>query len=76
MTAPRDEARDELHRLVERLPDEQIQAASGDLRARLVSSGRGGAWPPAWFALAEGSSDDVSERVEEIIADGLGRRPA
>jgi hypothetical protein len=76
MTAPRDEAREELHLLVERLPDEQVQAVASELRARLVSAGRGGSWPPAWFAMAEGSSDDVSERVEEIIAEGLGRRPA
>jgi hypothetical protein len=76
MTAPRDEARDELHQLVERLPDEQVQAAASELRARLTSVGRGVSWPPAWFAVAEGSSDDISERVEEIIAEGLGRRPA
>jgi hypothetical protein len=76
MTAPRDEAREELRQLVERLPDEQVQAVASELRARLASSGWGGSWPPAWFAMAEGSADDVSERVEEIIAEGLGRRPA
>ena len=76
MTAPRDEARQELHRLVERLPDEQVQAVASQLRARLVAAGRAGSWPPAWFAVAEGSSDDISERVDEIIAEGLGRRPA
>jgi hypothetical protein len=31
--------------------------------------------PPAGFVV-EGSAPDVSERVEEILAAGLGRRPA
>jgi hypothetical protein len=76
MTAPMDEAREELRRLVERLPDEQVQAVVSQLRAQLVSADRRGSWPPAWFAVAEGSSEDISERVEEIIVEGLGRRPA
>jgi hypothetical protein len=68
--------RDELRELVERLPDEQVPAAVSDLKARLTDVGRGRQWPPAWFAVAEGSAPDVSERVEEILAEGLGRRPA
>jgi len=68
-----------LHQLVERLPDEQVPAAAADLRARLAavpSGSAGSSWPPAWFGIAEGSAEDVSERVEEILAEGLGRRPA
>jgi hypothetical protein len=68
--------RDELRELVEQLPDEQVPAAVSDLKARLTAVGRERPWPPAWFAVAEGSAPDVSERVEEILAEGLGRRPA
>lgn len=68
--------RDELRELVEQLPDEQVPAVVSDLKARLTTVGQERSWPPAWFAVAEGSAPDVSERVEEILADGLGRRPA
>ena len=68
-----------MHQLVERLPDEQVPAAAADLKARLApvtSRSAGSSWPPAWFGIAEGSATDVSERAEEILAEGLGRRPA
>jgi hypothetical protein len=68
--------REELSELVEQLPDEQVPAAVSELRARLSSAGHERPWPPAWFAAAEGSAPDVSERVEEILAEGFGRRPA
>jgi hypothetical protein len=68
--------RDELRELVEHLPDEQVPTVLSELRARLVSAPSGRSWPPAWFGIAEGSAPDVSERVEEILAEGLGRRPA
>lgn len=66
--------RDELRELVERLPEEQVPAAVSDLKARLTDVGRGRQWPPAWFAVAEGSAPDVSERIEEILAEGLAQR--
>jgi len=65
-----------LRELVEQLPDEQVGAAISDLESRLAVVGRERPWPPAWFAVAEGSAPDVSERVEEILAAGLVRRPA
>ncbi len=68
--------REELRELVEQLPDEQVPAAVSDLRARLTSVPPSRTWPPAWLGIAEGSADDVSERSEEILAEGLGRRPA
>jgi hypothetical protein len=70
-----DPQREELHRLVEELPDEQVLAALADLRARGRKAGPR-PWPPAWFGAATGSSPDVSERVDEILREGLGRRPA
>jgi hypothetical protein len=68
--------RDELRELVEHLPDEQVPAVLSELRARLAPAPQGRSWPPVWFGIAEGSAPDVSERVEEILAEGLGRRPA
>jgi hypothetical protein len=68
--------RDELRELVEHLPDEQVPLALSELRARLASASPPRPWPPAWFAIADGSATDVSERVDEILAEGLGRRPA
>ena len=55
--------RDHLRELVEQLPDEQVAAAISDLESRLAVVGRERPWPPAWFAVAEGSALDVSERV-------------
>jgi hypothetical protein len=72
-------SREELHELVEALPDEQVPAAVSDLRGRLASgatTSAAKAWPPAWFGIAEGSATDVSERVEQILSEGLGRRGA
>jgi hypothetical protein len=69
-----DPLREELRRLVEDLPAEQVPAVLADLRARGRRSGER-SWPPAWFGAATGSSPDVSERVDEILCQGLGRRP-
>jgi hypothetical protein len=68
--------REELRELVEALPDEQVPAAVSDLRIRLTRRPTTGTWPPAWFGIAEGTSQDASERVEEILSEGLGRRGA
>ena len=42
-----------------------------DRLAPIPSASAGSSWPPAWFGIAEGSAQDVSERVEEILAEGL-----
>jgi hypothetical protein len=68
--------REELRELVERLPDEQVAPALSELRARLAATSGPRSWPPAWFAAAEGSAPDISERAEEILLEGFTRRPA
>ncbi len=65
--------RDELRELVEQLPDEQVPAVVSALRSRFDAVPTPRAWPPAWFGIAEGSADDVSERVEKILAEGFGQ---
>jgi len=68
--------REELRELVEQLPDEHVPAALSEFKARLAEPPPQRPWPPAWFAAAEGSAPDVSERAEEILAEGFARRPA
>ena len=55
--------REELRELVEHLPDEQVPAVLSEVRARLAPVRPERSWPPTWFAVAEGSAPDVSERV-------------
>ena len=65
--------RDELRRLVEELPDEQVPAALDEVRRQLQPAERARSWPPAWFGAAKGSRSDVAARSEELLADGFGR---
>lgn len=67
--------REELHRLVDELPAELVPAALEALRARRQKHGSS-SWPPVWFGSVSGSEPNVSERVDEILSEGLGRRPA
>jgi len=50
--------RDELRRLVEELPDEEVPAAVAELRLR-VAPQADRPWPPPWFAAASGSRTDI-----------------
>ena len=65
-------ARDELRRLVDALPDEQVPAALADMR-RLAERGPASAWPPPWFGAVTSGRLDTSVRVDELLADGFGR---
>jgi len=63
--------REELLRLVEELPEEEVPAVLDDVRRHLRSV-RERPWPPAWFGAGEGSSDDVAARSEDLLMDGFG----
>jgi hypothetical protein len=65
-------ARDELHRLVEQLPEDQVSAALIEVQ-RLASTADASPWPPAWFGAIKASHPDTSERVDELLAEGFGR---
>ncbi len=67
--------REEMHRLVDGLSPEQLPNALAELRVRSQRP-RPTVWPPSWFGAGTASSSDVSERVDEILREGLGRRPA
>jgi len=64
--------RDELLRLVEELPEDQVPVVLDDVR-RHLSAVRGRPWPPAWFGSGEGRTADVAARSEELLGDGFGR---
>lgn len=64
--------RDELRQLVDQLPDGQVPRALRDVR-RLLPRETATSWPPAWFAVADGSAPDVARRSEEVLAEGFGR---
>jgi hypothetical protein len=70
MSAPREE----LHRLIDALPEETIPVVLAELRSRTAAANR--PWPPRWFGAAEASRPDISERAEDILRDELGRRGA
>lgn len=65
-------ARDELHRLVERLPEDQVSAALIEVQ-RLAGAAESSPWPPAWFGTITAGRADISERVDELLAEGFGR---
>jgi hypothetical protein len=64
--------REELLRLVEELPEEEVSAVLDDVRRHLRVV-REGPWPPAWFGAGEGRTDDVAARSEDLLEDGFGR---
>ena len=57
--------REELLRLVEELPEEDVPAVLDDVRRHLRAV-RDHSWPPAWFGAAE------SGAAEDKGADGIG----
>jgi len=64
-------ARDELRRLVDGLPEEQVPAALAEVR-RLAERGAVSAWPPPWFGALTSGRTDTSARVDKLLADGFG----
>jgi hypothetical protein len=69
--------REELRRLVEELPDEQIRAALVQIAlVRRSASGDGNElchWPPSYFDLGTAMRTDTAARVDELLAEGFSR---
>jgi len=63
--------REELLRLVQELPEDEIPAVLNDMRRHLRTV-KNRAWPPAWFCAGKGRTTDVAARSEELL-DGFGR---
>jgi len=51
--------REELLRLIEELPEDEVPAVLDDVRRRLRIA-RNWPWPPAWFGAREGRTTDVA----------------
>lgn len=64
--------RDELRRLIEELPDDQVGSALADVRRRATRR-RAGSWPPVWFGAAVARHTDTSAHVDDLLAEGFGR---
>jgi hypothetical protein len=64
--------REELLRLVEELPEEEVPAVLDDVRRHLRAASER-PLPPAWFGAGEGSADDIAARSENLLRDGFGR---
>jgi hypothetical protein len=64
--------REELLRLVEELPEDEVPAVLDDVRRHLRAV-RDRAWPPAWFGAGQGRTTDVAARSEDLLGDGFGR---
>jgi hypothetical protein len=68
-------ARDELHHLVDNLSDDEVPTVLAELRMRTAQPIRR-PWPPPWFGAGKARDPHTSSRVDEILRDELGRRPA
>ena len=64
--------RDELARLVQEIPDEDVPAVLAEVRRRL-SPAEPRPWPPAWFASIRSDRTDTARNVDKILAEGFGR---
>ena len=64
--------REELLRLVEELPEDEVPAVLDDVRQHLRAVRERG-WPPAWFGAGRGPTSDLAARSEELLKDGFGR---
>jgi hypothetical protein len=62
--------RDELIRLAQELPEDQVRAALAEVRKHLRPAGDR-SWPPAFFASAPG--DGIAEQADELLREGFGR---
>ena len=65
-------ARDELHRLAESLPEDDVSTALIELQ-RLSAAPEPAAWPPTWFGSITTGRTDTSERIDEMLAEGFSR---
>ncbi len=66
--------REELLRLVEELPEEEVPSVLADVQRHLHAV-KDRSWPPAWFGAGQGKATDTAARSEEMLDDGFGREP-
>ncbi|MGH3097801.1 MAG: hypothetical protein ACRDMV_17595 [Streptosporangiales bacterium] len=64
--------REQLARLAEEIPEEEVRPALDELRRHLRPAPKQ-TWPPAWFGIALGDGTAVGARSEELLAEGFGQ---
>lgn len=64
--------RDELMRLAQEIPDDQVPDALRELRRHLRPV-RERPWPPAFFGSAPGDRVSIAEQADELLREGFGR---
>ena len=64
--------RDELHRLVNELPDQQIPAVLAEARRRAHLE-QAAEWPPPFFSSFASGLDSLGAEHDDLLADGFGR---
>jgi hypothetical protein len=63
--------REQLHRLVDRLSDDEATAALALLEAQLGEEPAD--WPPAFFGMLHSGQPDLAARSSEILRQEFGR---
>lgn len=73
--AAMDAGRDELHQLIDQLPDHEVASLLALARGAEGHGRRTGSWPPAFFAFGPASDGrrDTSDRVDEALAEGFAQ---
>ncbi len=69
------ESRDELHHLIDSLPEEQVEQVLTDVRRRTKPRPAPSDKAFAWIAMgpAKNGRTDNAQRVDELLAEGFGR---
>jgi hypothetical protein len=65
--------REELLRLVEELPEDEVPTVLDDVRRHLRAI-KGQSWPPAWFGAGQSETTDVASRSEDLLDEGFSQR--
>jgi len=65
--------REELARLVQQVPDDELPQVLAEVRRHLRPA-TGRQWSPAWFGIATGDGTAVGAGSEELLDEGFGRR--
>jgi len=65
--------REELLRLVQDLPEDQVPQALADIRRHLRPVKDDRPWPPAFFASAPGDGTRIADQADELLREGFGR---
>jgi hypothetical protein len=64
--------REELHRLIQGLPEEEVMAVLGAAQSRL-RTGKDRASLPAWFSADQVQTSDAAARSEDLLEGGFGQ---